>query len=185
MKPINAATVRNVLEQRTKQGIYKFTSLAVVEDMGLAVTDTHIKKAGSVICQLVRQVEAYRLNENDSSSREKYGFQRALRVYTTRLKDKAEENPTYTPPTQKAAEPEISYAEIGQAIIERMKDLEKQTKDLMARIQDQACDLEKAQNTICKLNETVTRQNQMLETSKGNSNGKFKLSEIARVNGHV
>ena len=90
-------------------------------------------------------------------------------------------------------EPELDYAQIGKAIMERMKELESaiQTEvDLEQRIKNLTFDKKNAldkigeqHDTILKLNKKITDLNDQLRVKQRSSVGEntFKLSEIATV----
>jgi SMC interacting uncharacterized protein involved in chromosome segregation len=181
MQSLNVANVRKILESRAKNGIFKFTTMDIINEAGVPISKAALKKASSTICHLARKYEVYRLNETQRYE----GNERACRLYTTKIKEVAEQDPSYRPPQQEVKEPELSFEDIGRAIVSRIRQLEAKNKDLATKIGGLAEKLEQKRNTICELNGKLTRLNEMLEKDKNNSSGKFKLSEIARINGHV
>ncbi len=88
----------------------------------------------------------------------------------------------------KSKEPELDYAQIGKAIIERMKQLEKLATDSIDKDQEiKALTIEKsaAIRKIKEQHDTIEKLNiriQQLNEARSNvGNDKFKLSELATI----
>lgn len=179
--------VRKVIKEAEINGITKFTVQTVCERLGVDWKDPILYKMwGSVISGLSSRKELFKMKQR----RKHPDFKKSLTVYTSKLKDIAEENPSYQQPLPKQKELSLNYAEIGKAIIARMKTLNKNIMDRDEELRELNDEWQEQKEQIENLNRTIIKLNAHIsEMKKGGhntqiDNGKFKLSEIATITGN-
>jgi len=167
-------------------GKKRFTSEDIAMEIGPCDLQDR-KNIQQALYHLMKNKDIYRLNEkwNPGDGR------KPMYIYTSSIKQHAADAiPDYKEPEKEPEEPVLNYADIGKAIIVRMNQLKKEALNLSDMLEDCQNLLDEERKSIYILNKRIKEQNEKIQVLEKrpttyHDNGKFKLSEIAKVTHNV
>ena len=181
-----AEYVRIAIKAIEEMEIDTFTSKDILEWIGeknARQFRVKPKTVGTALANMVVAGELYRLDQLKKNP----DGGRGLTVYTRSIKQKAkDDDPTYKEPEKAPEEPTLNYAQIGRGIMARMHELKNSIHELSTMLKDCNTQSIQQQETIAAQNKTISSLNLEVKELKRKpkyhcDNGKFKLSEIAKV----
>jgi len=176
-----AERVRKTINDYSEKNISRFTSESLLKDLMYSGESASKLKptVQNALYQMVKAGEIYKLKAKKKTE----NSAKPLIQYTPFLKELEGENPDYKQPQKSPEEPTLDYRQIGKAIVTNLQSLNNTITNLRGMLEIKDGYIKDYQKKIEDLNKRITELNKKVQHPvKYQDNGKFKLSEIAKIN---